>query len=381
MRTIIIYINIIIHYNWLVQEGHCSPLYLFTQESYINMFKKLIFKKRLYWIIALLSACLSVNSLAAEVNIYSARKENLIKPLLDKFSAETGIKTNLITAKADALLTRMINEGRNTPADLLITVDAGRLYRAVQADLFQPVEDSTIIGSVPEHLRDPNGYWVGLSQRARVIFYAIDRVQPGQLSTYEDLADARWKNRICIRSSGNIYNQSLVASMIASNGPEATERWAEGLISNLARKPAGGDRDQIKAAAAGQCDIAIGNTYYYGKMLDNRKDPGQVEAAKKMAIFWPNQADRGAHVNVSGVGISKYSKNRENAIRLLEYMLSPAAQEWYASVNYEYPVIDGASISATLSSWGSFKSDALNLSRLGELNREAVKIMDRAGWK
>jgi iron(III) transport system substrate-binding protein len=345
------------------------------------MFKKLIFKKRLYWIIALLSACLSVNSLAAEVNIYSARKENLIKPLLDKFSAETGIKTNLITAKADALLTRMINEGRNTPADLLITVDAGRLYRAVQADLFQPVEDSTIIGSVPEHLRDPNGYWVGLSQRARVIFYAIDRVQPGQLSTYEDLADARWKNRICIRSSGNIYNQSLVASMIASNGPEATERWAEGLISNLARKPAGGDRDQIKAAAAGQCDIAIGNTYYYGKMLDNKKDPGQVEAAKKMAIFWPNQADRGAHVNVSGVGISKYSKNRENAIRLLEYMLSPAAQEWYASVNYEYPVIDGASISATLSSWGSFKSDALNLSRLGELNREAVKIMDRAGWK
>ena len=192
------------------------------------MFKIFIVNNRFYWVVALLSACVSVNSLAAEVNIYSARKENLIKPLLDKFSAETGIKTNLITAKADTLLTRMINEGRNTPADLLITVDAGRLYRAVQADLFQAVKSSTIINSVPEHLRDPNGYWVGLSQRARVIFYAIDRVQPGQLSTYEDLADARWKNRICIRSSGNIYNQSLVASMIASNGPEVTQRWAEG---------------------------------------------------------------------------------------------------------------------------------------------------------
>ena len=338
-------------------------------------------KNGLYLIVALLVACLSLNSLAAEVNIYSARKENLIKPLLDKFSAETGIKTNLITAKADTLITRMVNEGRNTPADLLITVDAGRLYRAVQADLFQPIGDSAIVESVPEHLRHPNGYWVGLSQRARVIFYAIDRVQPGQLSTYEDLADSRWKNRICIRSSGNIYNQSLVASMIASIGQAATEKWAEGLVSNLARKPTGGDRDQIRAAAAGQCDIAIANTYYYGKMLDNKKDSGQVEAAKKMAIFWPNQADRGAHINISGAGVSRYSKNRDNAIKLLEYLLSPSAQEWYASVNYEYPVIDGASIHTTLSSWGSFKSDALNLSRLGELNREAVKIMDRAGWK
>ncbi len=340
-----------------------------------------MFKNSIPFITALLLTCSSVNIFAAEVNIYSARKENLIKPLLDKFTAETGIKTNLITAKADTLLTRMINEGRNTPADLLITVDAGRLYRAVQADLFQPIESSAILKIVPEHLRDPDGYWVGLSLRARVIFYAIDRVQPGQLSTYEDLADPRWKNRICIRSSNNIYNQSLVASMIASNGQEATQKWAEGLVSNLARKPAGGDRDQIKAAAAGQCDIAIGNTYYYGKMLDNEKDPAQVEAAKKMAIFWPNQNDRGAHVNVSGAGISKYSKNRENAIRLLKYLLSPAAQEWYASINYEYPVIDDTSILATLSKWGAFKSDALNLSRLGELNREAVIIMDRAGWK
>lgn len=378
MRTIYIYTNITIHYNSLV-HGCC--FLLIRSGVLIIVSSNFIFKKRFYWVVPLLLTCFSANSLATEVNIYSARKENLIKPLLDKFSAETGIKTNLITAKADALLTRMVNEGPNTPADLLITVDAGRLYRAVQADLFQRIEDSAIIGAVPEHLRDPQGYWVGLSQRARVIFYAIDRVQPEQLSTYEDLADARWKKRICIRSSGNIYNQSLVASMIASNGPEATQQWAEGLVSNLARKPAGGDTDQIKAAAAGQCDIAIANTYYYGKMLGNKKDPALVEAAKKMAIFWPNQADRGTHVNVSGVGISKYSKNRENAIRLLKYLLSPAVQEWYASVNYEYPVIDDAGISATLSSWGSFKSDVLNLSKLGELNREAVMIMDRAGWK
>ncbi len=357
------------------------PLFVTRSGVLIIVFNKFMVNKKFYWVIALLSVYIPVNSLAAEVNIYSARKENLIKPLLDKFSAETGIKTNLITAKADTLLTRMVNEGRNTPADLLITTDAGRLYRAVQADLFQPVENSTILDSVPEHLRDPNGYWVGLSQRARVIFYALDRVQPGQLSTYEDLADARWKNRICIRSSGNIYNQSLVASMIASIGQEATQQWAEGLVSNLARKPAGGDRDQIKAAAAGQCDIAIANTYYFGKMLENKKDLGQVEAAKKMAIFWPNQDDRGAHVNVSGAGISKYSKNRENAIRLLEYLLSPVAQEWYASANYEYPVVDDVSVSALLSGWGNFKADVVNLSKLGELNREAVKIMDRAGWK
>lgn len=329
----------------------------------------------------LLAISMSAGILAAEVNIYSARKENLIKPLLDQFSAETGIKTNLITASADKLLTRMINEGRNTPADILITVDAGRLYRAVEADIFQPIESEKIEAIVPAHLRDPDNYWIALSKRARVIFYAPDRVDPDALSSYENLADPQWKKRICIRGSGNIYNQSLVASMISANGKQATQEWAQALVDNMARPPMGGDRDQIRAAAAGQCDIAVANTYYYAKMLENKKDQAQYQAAKKMAIFWPNQAGRGAHVNISGAGISKYSRNRENAIKLLEFLLSPEAQDWYASVNYEYPVNPEVKPSGLLASWGAFKTDTLNLSKLGELNAEAVKTMDRAGWK
>ncbi len=324
---------------------------------------------------------LSLDSIAGEVNIYSARKENLIKPLLDKFSAETGIKTNLITANADKLLTRMVNEGRNTPADILITTDVGRLFRAKQAGILQMIASPAIEKLVPLHLRDVDDQWVGLSLRSRVIFYARGRVAAEQLSSYEDLADPRWEKRICIRGSGNIYNQSMVASMIAAIGEDATQDWAAGLVANLARKPKGGDRDQIKAAAAGQCDIAVANTYYYGNMLDNQKDPSQMAAAEKMAVFWPNQDDRGAHVNVSGAGISKYSKNKQNAVRLIEFLLSSESQNWYASVNYEYPVIAGVPPSELVASWGEFKSDAVNLSRLGELNATAVKIMDRAGWR
>jgi len=329
----------------------------------------------------LFAISMAAGTLAAEVNIYSARKENLIKPLLDQFSAQTGIKTNLVTASADKLLTRMVNEGRNTPADILITVDAGRLYRAVQAEIFQPIESQKIEQAVPAHLRDPDKLWIGLSQRARVIFYAPDRVNPDQLSSYENLAQEQWNKRICIRGSGNIYNQSLVASMIVANGEQATQDWAKALVNNMARAPKGGDRDQIKAAAAGQCDIAIANTYYYGKMLEDKKDSAQYQAATKMALFWPNQDSRGAHINISGAGVSKYSHNRENAIKLLEFLVSPGAQDWYARVNYEYPVNAEVMPSGLLASWGSFKADNLNLSRLGELNADAVKIMDRAGWK
>ncbi len=340
-----------------------------------------MFSTRFAFLISLLAITISTTSLASEVNIYSARKENLIKPLLDKFSAETGIKTNLITAGADKLLTRMISEGQNTPADVFITVDAGRLHRAKQAGVLQVIESTLIDQVVPQHLRDVDKLWVGLSQRARVIFYAKDRVNPGELSTYEGLADPKWRKRVCIRGSGNIYNQSLVASMIVANGKSATEKWVEGLVNNFARPPKGGDRDQIKAAAAGQCDIAIANTYYYGNMLSNTKDAAQFEAANKMSIFWPNQSDRGAHVNVSGAGISKYSKNKQEAIRLLEFLVSEEAQSWYASVNHEYPVSRNAALSELVASWGTFESDLLNLSRLGEQNAEAVKIMDRAGWK
>jgi len=304
---------------------------------------------------------ISFNALSAEVNVYSGRKEKLVKPLLDRFTAETGIKTNLVTAKADKLLTRLKNEGRNTPADVFITVDAGRLYRAKQAGIFASVNSDTLNAAVPSHLRDPEGQWVGLSQRARVIFYAKDRVKPEQLSTYEDLVSDAWKRKICIRGSSNIYNQSLVASLIASNGKQAAQQWSNKLVKNMARPPRGGDRDQIKAAAAGQCDIAIANTYYYGAMLTSKKDSSQVKAAQAMGLFWPNQQGRGSHVNISGAGVTKHAKNPENALKLLEFLVSPESQKWYAEVNFEYPVSENAEISELVKSWGSFKSDKLSL--------------------
>lgn len=329
----------------------------------------------------LLITSLCGQAMASEVNVYSGRKENLIKPLLDRFTAETGIDANLVTAGADKLLTRLQNEGRNTPADVFITVDAGRLYRAKQAGVLASVNSEVLNKAVPEHLRDPEGQWVGLSQRARVIFYAKERVKADDIQRYEELADKQWKGRICIRGSSNIYNQSLVAAMLAADGAEATQQWTNGLVSNMARPPKGGDRDQIKAAAAGQCDLAIANTYYYGAMLTNSKDSSQVKAAEAMGVIWPNQNGRGTHMNVSGAGVTRYAKNPQNAIRLLEYLVSPEAQKWYAEVNFEYPVREDAEISNLVKSWGSFKADTVNLDVLGQNNAEAVRIMDRAGWK
>lgn len=317
---------------------------------------------------------------ADEVNVYSARKEALILPLLKKFKAETGIGFNLITAKADALLKRLEAEGQSTPADVFITTDAGRLQRARDAGVLQPVDNPVLAARIPQHLRDKDNYWFGLSQRARVIFYAKDRVTPAELSTYEALADAKWKQRVCIRSSDNIYNQSLVASMIEADGVEQTETWARGLVANFARKPAGGDTDQLRAAAAGLCDLAIANTYYFGRLVnsDSEKDK---KVATSLGVFWPNQDDRGAHINVSGAGITRYAKHRAAAERLLEFLVSTESQVWYAEVNNEYPVVADAPIPPTLKSFGEFKSDALNLTRLGENNRAAVQLMDRAGWR
>ncbi|MDH3759354.1 MAG: Fe(3+) ABC transporter substrate-binding protein [Gammaproteobacteria bacterium] len=317
---------------------------------------------------------------AQEVNVYSARKEALIKPLLDKFKAETGIGFNLVTGKADALLKRLETEGHSTPADVFITTDAGRLQRAKEAGVLQPVENSVLSAKVPVNMRDKENYWFGLSQRARVIFYVKDKVKPSELSTYEDLAAPGWKKRICIRSSGNIYNQSLVASMIEANGVDKTEAWAKGLVANFARKPAGGDTDQLRAAAAGLCDIAIANTYYYGRLVNSSKAEDRA-VADSLGVYWPNQADRGAHVNVSGAAITKHAKHAEAAERLLEFLVNAESQTWYAEVNNEYPVVVDAKTSETLRSFGEFKSDSLNLTRLGENNRDAVKLMDRAGWR
>ena len=317
---------------------------------------------------------------AESVNLYSARKEALIKPLLDQFTHKTGIAVNLVTGKADALLQRLKSEGKNSPADLLLTSDAGRLYRAKKAGVLQSIQSSLLNRNIPEHYRDPEGYWYGLSVRARPIIYAVDRVKPQQLSTYEALSGSEWKGRICIRSSGNIYNQSLISSMIEANGAYVTEQWAKGLVSNLARPPQGGDRDQIKSVAAGQCDIAIANSYYYGMML-NSKNESERHAALKAAIFWPNQKDRGAHVNISGAAVTRAARNRIEAIRLLEFLATHEAQVWYGEKNFEYPVKVNVASSVALKSWGTFKADHINMSTLGQNNPQAVMLMDRVRWR
>jgi iron(III) transport system substrate-binding protein len=315
---------------------------------------------------------------SAEVNIYSARQEELIKPLLDKFSKDSGIKVNLITGKPDELISRMVSEGRNSPADVLISTDVGRLYRAKQQGVLQSVSSEVLTSAIPPAFRDPAGQWYGLTMRARPIMYVPGKVDPAQLSSYEDLASPKWRGRICIRSSDNIYNQSMTASIIAHDGAEKAQGWAKGLVANFARPPQGGDRDQIKAAAAGVCDIAIANTYYLGGML---QDPAEKAAAEQVKVFWPNQDKRGVHVNISGAGVAKYAPNKTAALQLLEYMTTNDAQQWYAETNHEYPVRDGVAVSAILQRFGEFKADQLQLDSLGELNAEAIRVMDRAGWK
>ncbi len=333
--------------------------------------------------ITIIGAALSLPVVASadgEVNLYSARQENLIKPLLDDFTRDTGISVRLLTGRANELLQRLQLEGRNSPADVLITVDAGNLHQAKEAGVLSAIESDVLIERIPENFRDVDGQWFGLSLRARPIMYHKDKVDPTELSTYEALTDPKWRGRICIRSSSNVYNQSIVAAMIASEGSEAASQWAQGLVANLARPPQGGDRDQIRAAAAGVCDVAIANTYYIGGMLAG-DDATQREAAEQLGVFFPNQEDRGTHVNISGAGVTAHAPNRENAIRLIEYLTGEEAQRWYAEANQEYPVRPDVPASDILRSFGDFKADSLNLSLLGEHNAEAVRIMDRAGWR
>ncbi len=333
---------------------------------------------------ALIGASAPLAATADEVNLYSSRQENLIKPLLERFTEQTGIEVNLVTGKDDALLERLQREGLNSPADVLMTADAGRLHRAKAAGSTQAIESEVLVGAIPEAYRDPEGHWWGLSMRARPILYVQDKVDPASLSTYEALAEPAFKGRICIRSSSNVYNQSMVSAMIAANGAEATEAWAEGLVANMARPPNGGDRDQIKAAAAGQCDIAIANTYYLAGMLQSN-DPAEVAAAQPMGVFWPNQPGqgdgRGVHVNVSGAAVTAGAKHKEAAVKLIEFLASPESQQWFAESNGEYPVRADVETSPLLEGWGPFKADTVNLETLGELNADAVRLMDRAGWK
>jgi iron(III) transport system substrate-binding protein len=315
------------------------------------------------------------------VNLYSARHYDTDNALYEGFTKKTGIKVNLVEAKAEELIERIKSEGANSPADLIITVDAGNLWRAKDAGILQPVPSPILTSAIPANLRDPNNQWFGLSKRARVIMYNKDKVKPSDLSTYEALTDPKWKGRILVRSSGNVYNQSLVGSMIPVLGAQKTEEWARGLVANFARPPEGNDTAQIKAVAAGRGDIAIANTYYIARLLKSSK-ADEKAIAQKVGVFFPNQGNRGTHINICGGGVVKTAKNKDAAIKFLEYLVSKEAQEMFANRNNEYPVISGVNIDSVVASFTQqAKFDNANADVFGKNNPEALKIMNRAGWK
>jgi iron(III) transport system substrate-binding protein len=314
------------------------------------------------------------------VNLYSSRHYDTDEALYSDFTKQTGIRVNRVEAAPDALIERMRAEGANSPADVFITVDAGRIERARELGLLKPLTSEAISAAVPAPYRDPDNYWFGFSTRARVIVFNKDKVKPSDLSTYEALAEPMWKGRVLTRSSTNIYSQSLTGSILAANGREKTETWARGLVANLARPPKGGDTDQIKAVAAGEGDVALANTYYLGNMI-RKNQPANADVIKKVAVFFPNQADRGTHVNISGGGIAASAKNEANAIRFLEYLITPEAQRHFAAGNDEYPVIANVALPQSITGFGAFKADGLNARVFARNNAEALQIMDRAGWK
>lgn len=325
------------------------------------------------------SLALSTTLHGAEINVYSARKEELIKPILDTFTARSGITINLLTGDADVLLKRLETEGKQSPADMLITTDAGRLSKATELGLLQETKSEGLKKAVPANLAHPDGYWFGISIRARPIVYSPDRVKTTDLSTYEDLANTKWKGRICMRPAASVYNQSFIASLISTLGPEKTAEWLKGFVKNFSQKPVGGDRDQVKEIASGRCDLTLVNTYYLAGMLTS-KDPAEKAAASKVAVFWPNQENRGSHINISGAGITKSAKNTASARKLLEFLVSDEAQMWYANVNNEYPIRNTIPTSDLLKEFGNFRSDKLNLGKFASEQKMAVMLMDQSGW-
>ncbi|MEM9220708.1 MAG: Fe(3+) ABC transporter substrate-binding protein [Cyanobacteria bacterium P01_F01_bin.150] len=313
------------------------------------------------------------------INLYSSRHYNTDDELYNNFQRITGIQVNLLEGKADELLERIKIEGSSSPADVFMTVDAGRLWAADQAGVFAPVSSETLKEKIPASLRHPNGHWFGFSKRARVIMYNKSTVDPSELSTYEDLASPKWRGRILIRSSSNIYNLSLVASLIATLGETATEDWARALVSNFARTPEGNDRSQIEGAASGLGDIAIANTYYLPRYAKD-DDPAQQAIFDKIGVFFPNQDGRGTHVNISGAGVVATSPRKANAIKFLEYMASPVAQVFFAQGNNEYPVVEGIALDPVVAGFGSFTADTVNVNMYGQNQAAAVALMDRVGW-
>ncbi len=317
---------------------------------------------------------------AQEVNIYSARQAFLIKPMLDAFSQETGIKANVIFAK-QGLIERIANEGRNTHADLFLTPDIGPLYDMVNKGLTQAVDSPILGGNIPTQFRDPNGHWFGLTTRSRIIYLAKDRVKQGDILRYEDLVDPKWKGKICTRSGKHSYNLSLIGSMIAIHGEAETEQWLRGVKANLARKPQGNDRAQVKAIKEGVCDIALGNSYYFGNMITNAEKPEQIEWAKSVNLLFPNQSDRGAHMNISGIALTKHAKNKGNAIKLMEFLSGPLAQYMYAQENFEFPVRPGTPKSSLIQQYmGNFKADELSLATIAANRSQASKLVDKVGF-
>ncbi len=322
--------------------------------------------------------------LASEVNIFTSRHYDSDNFLYEDFTKTTGIKVNIISGKGEALIERIKSEGKNSAADIFFTADAGNLWKLQKDGHFRSIKSERIINAIPSNLRGPKNEWVGIAKRARVIFYHPERVSSDEVNnlSYEDLSSENWKGRIAVRSSNNIYNQSLVASLISNLGIEQTEKWAKGFVSNFARKPQGNDRSQILAVANGEADIAIANSYYYGLMLSGSAGQDQEDAAKKVKMLFPNQNNRGTHVNISGAGILKFSKNQKNAEVFLEFLLSPKVQEHIVNNTFEYPIIDKISPSPFISQFGiSFLQDQTPASDFGKFNSDSIKLMDRAGWK
>jgi iron(III) transport system substrate-binding protein len=326
--------------------------------------------------------CDSIEKKSNEVNLYSQRHYAVDELQYKNFTKLTGIKVNVVKANADELIERLKNEGENSPADLFITVDAGKLQKAAEFELLQRVNNKIINNNVSNDLKDKNSFWVPITYRARIVVYSNDRVQKSELSTYEDLANAKWKNKILVRSSSNAYNQALMSSLVANLGVDMTSNWSEGIVKNFARDPKGNDRDQVKAIAAGQGDLAIVNSYYIGLLLSSKNEE-EINAGKSVSVFFPNQGknERGSHINVSGIGLTKNSPNKENAIRLMEYLTSIDAQNTYVNNSYEYPANPLVKPSKIVQDWGTFKIDTLDLNMLGKFRQEAIRIFDKTGWK
>ncbi|SEP57259.1 Fe(3+) ABC transporter substrate-binding protein [Thalassovita taeanensis] len=325
---------------------------------------------------ALLAATIAAPALADEVNLYSYRQPELLKPLTDAFTAETGINVNVAYLEK-GMIERLTAEGTRSPADLVLTVDIARLAAVVDAGLTQPVDSAALSANVPAAFHDPDGHWWGLSTRARVVYASKERVKPGDVTTYEDLADPKWKGRICTRSGTHAYNVALTAAVLHHLGEDGARAWLEGVKANLARKPQGNDRAQVKAIWAGECDIAIGNTYYMGEML---KDSEQKEWADSVNIVFPVFEGGGAHVNISGVAMTKAAPHRENALKMMEFLTSPQAQEIYAHANFEYPIAPGTEPDALVKGWGSFTPDSVNLMELAKLRPAALKLIEEVDF-